>query len=65
MTPILRPCKCGSTPVAKASNHGRINIMRVECKCGAHGATIFYTKPEQEEWARQTVVDGWNLRLTE
>lgn len=63
MTQTLRPCKCTATPATVISNHGRINILRVECKCGNCGAAIFYTKPELEEWARQAAIDGWNFRL--
>lgn len=63
MTPVLRPCKCGSTPETVISNHGRINIFRLECKCGNRGAALFYTKPALEEWARQAAIDGVESRL--
>lgn len=58
-----RPCKCGETPAVTNTLHGRISILRIECQCGVKGAAIFYLVPRLEGWARQTAIDGWDLRL--
>lgn len=59
--PTIRPCKCGSTPAyAESQRHG-INILRLECACGRHGASLMYKKAEDEAKMRQAGIDGWNL----
>ena len=40
-----------------------INILRVECECGNHGATVMYVKPEDEARTKEAAADGWNLNL--
>lgn len=57
----LIPCKCGSAPAAKESAQSGINIIRVECACKRHGATLMYTKPADRERTLQAAADGWNL----
>lgn len=58
---ILRPCKCGHLPSIIRNNDKGIDWVRVECACGLFGGTVMFTKPEQRDWAEQTVADGWNL----
>jgi hypothetical protein len=60
-TSTIRPCKCGSTPAYAQSQRYGINILRLECACGQHGATLMFTKREQEAAMRQAGIDGWNL----
>ncbi len=57
----LRPCHCGSTPELTESEKYHIQIMRLECSCGNHGATLMYSKPEDRAKMRQAAEDGWNL----
>lgn len=57
----LRPCKCGATPTLTERIQQGINILRIECPCGEHGGSVFYTKPEDAERTRQAAEDGWNL----
>lgn len=57
----LIPCKCGATPALTETARYGINVMRLECECGNHGATLMYTKTADREKMRQAAVDGWNL----
>jgi hypothetical protein len=56
-----RPCQCGSTPELTEREQYAIQIMRLECPCGKHGATLMYTKPEDRLKMAQAAWDGWNL----
>lgn len=56
-----RPCSCGSTPKLNEREQYGIQIMRLECSCGKHGATLMYTKPEDRAKMAQAAWDGWNL----
>lgn len=59
----LTPCTCGRRPeLTSRAQHG-INILRVECECGNHGASVFYVKPEDADRTRQATADGWNLSM--
>lgn len=55
------PCKCGSVPKLTHREQYGIQILRLACQCGNHGATVYYTKPEDRERTIQAVIDGWNL----
>lgn len=57
----ISPCKCGSTPELKQSIQYGIRILRLECECGHHGATLMYSKPEDAPKMAQAAIDGWNL----
>ena len=57
----MKPCRCGSTPTLVESSQPGIRIMRLECKCGQHGATLLYTKPQDRARMAQAAWDGWNL----
>lgn len=64
----LRPCTahlpagiCGQLPAITESERSGIQILRVECKCGAHGATLMYSKPQDRARMLQAAADGWNL----
>lgn len=65
----LRPCStiqpdgkpCCKTPTLTERIQSGINILRVECACGAHGGSVFYSKPSDAARTRQSTVDGWNL----
>jgi hypothetical protein len=61
MTSPIAPCKCGQTPEPKQSIQYGIRILRLECACGRHGATLMYTKPEDAAKIGQAAIDGWNL----
>lgn len=61
--PELRPCQCGKLPAITENTVSRIHILRVECKCGAFGASMLFTKREHREKMEQAAVDGWNMRL--
>jgi hypothetical protein len=39
----------------------RIHILRIECPCGQHGATLMFTKPADRDRMKQAAADGWNL----
>lgn len=56
-----KQCKCGSTPKLTEREQYGIQIMRLECACGKHGATLMYTKPEDRLKMAQAARDGWNL----
>lgn len=43
------------------SQHGHIHIMQLVCRCGNHGATLMYTKPEDRARMQQAAWDGWAL----
>lgn len=58
---LSRPCRCGLTPTLTESERYRIQIMRLECKCGNHGATLMYSRPEDRAKMQQAAWDGWNL----
>lgn len=57
----LKACKCGAAPTLTEREQSGIQILRVECKCGKHGGSVFYQKPEDADRTRQSTVDGWNL----
>lgn len=57
----LRPCRCGQLPAITEKTVSQIHILRLECACGEHGATLMYTKPEDRDKMRQAGIDGWNL----
>lgn len=57
----IAPCECGSTPGLKQSIQYGIRILRLECGCGQHGATLMYTKREDAPKMGQAAIDGWNL----
>jgi hypothetical protein len=56
-------CPCGSTPTLTEREQHDIQIMRLECACGRHGATLMYTMPEDRARMQQSAWDGWNLSL--
>lgn len=56
-----RPCKCGSTPRFAESEKRGAQILRLECVCGHHGATLLYTAPAMREQMMQAAIDGWDL----
>lgn len=58
---ILKPCKCGQTPILTETVRHGINILRVECKCGLQGGAVMYTKQADADRTKQATVDGWNL----
>lgn len=57
----IRPCKCGSTPEFDRSISGSVYIIQLRCKCGRHGATLMFTKPDDRLKMEQAAVDGWNM----
>ena len=57
----MKPCPCGSTPTLAESVRYDIQIMRLECRCGKHGSTLMYTRPEDRAKMAQAAWDGWNL----
>lgn len=57
----IRPCKCGSTPSFAESEKYGIQILRLECACGRHGATLLYAAPATRDQMMQAAADGWNL----
>lgn len=57
----LPPHQCGATPILTERIQSGFHILRVECACGVHGASVFYRKPEDAERTRQSTVDGWML----
>lgn len=57
----VRQCPCGSTPTLTEREQSGIQIMRLVCACGKHGATLMYTKPEDRARMAQAAIDGWNL----
>lgn len=57
----MKPCPCGCTPTLTEREQNGIQIMRLECACGRHGATLMYTRPEQRAQMAQAAWDGWNL----
>ena len=57
----IPPHHCGVTPALTARVQQGINILRVECACGAKGGSVFYSKPEDAERTRRATIDGWNL----
>ena len=58
---MIRPCSCGATPTLKVTQQHGIYIIRLECKCGKHGGTLMFTKPEHRAQVEQAAWDGWNL----
>lgn len=58
---ILRPCKCGATPTITRQTTGNVYLTQVICRCGAHGAMLMHTKPEDTARMRQAAADGWNM----
>lgn len=58
---IIRPCRCGATPAAAERLVGLVHIVQMKCTCGARGATLMYTKPEDRARMIQAAHDGWNL----
>jgi hypothetical protein len=60
-----RPCHCGATPTLTESERYGIKLMRLECPCGNHGATLFYIKPEDRLRMAQAAWDGWNLACSQ
>jgi hypothetical protein len=52
---------CGAMPVLTERVQSGINILRVVCKCGNEGGSVFYRKPEDADRTKQAAVDGWNL----
>jgi hypothetical protein len=60
-TSTIRPCQCGSTPSFAESAKRGARILRLECTCGHHGATLLYCPPATREQMMQAAVDGWNL----
>ena len=59
----LTPCTCGKRPELTERTQQGINILRVECKCGNRGGSVFYVKPEDAARTRQVTADGWNLSM--
>jgi len=57
----IRPCKCGATPKFSRRQSGVIYIIRLECKCGRHGATLMFSKPDDRLKMERAAVDGWNI----
>jgi hypothetical protein len=57
----IKTCQCGSTPAFTEREKYGIRIMRLECACGRHGATLLYKKLEDRDRMRQAAIDGWNL----
>jgi hypothetical protein len=57
----INPCICGATPALTDRTQAGVHILRIECPCGRHGGSVFYSKPEDEARTRQATVDGWNL----
>ena len=56
-----RPCSCGQLPAITEKTVSDIHIIRLECACGKHGATLMFTKREQRDKMVQAAWDGWNL----
>jgi hypothetical protein len=59
--PQLRKCACGRTPAFQSRRDGSTRILQLKCACGNLGATLMYTKPEDEARMQQAAIDGWNL----
>lgn len=59
--PDIRRCKCGAAPIFHATEHRVARQIQLRCSCGNRGATLFYTKPEDEILMQQAAIDGWNL----
>lgn len=56
-----RPCPCGSTPKFVRRFVSGIFIMRLQCQCGNHGATLMFKRRDQASKMKYAAVDGWNL----
>lgn len=59
MTP--NPCRCRATPTITEREQAGVHILRVECACGRHGATLMFTRPADRARMVQAAWDGWNL----
>lgn len=57
----IRRCRCGATPAFQQGQRAGIRTLQLVCACGARGATLLYTRPEDKARMRQAAVDGWNL----
>ncbi|MDM5176176.1 hypothetical protein PO883_03090 [Massilia sp. DJPM01] len=57
----LRARRCNATPTLTERFADAVQIVKLECTCGAHGATLMYTKPEDRTKMIQAAEDGWNL----
>lgn len=64
----LHPCAaiqpdgktCGATPTLTERIEDGNHILIIKCKCGNHGGSVFYQKPEDAERTERATVDGWN-----
>lgn len=59
----MTACPCGSMPTLTESVQPGIRIMRLECACGRHGATLMYTRPDDRARIAQAAWDGWRLTV--
>lgn len=57
----LAPCSCGQVPTMTRTFSAPVNILRIVCKCGNHGGSVFYVKPEDRARTEQATADGWAL----
>jgi hypothetical protein len=57
----IRRCTCGATPAPSTSVHAVLAVVQLVCKCGAKSARVLCHNQQQVAWARQAVIDGWNL----
>jgi hypothetical protein len=58
---MIRRCDCGATPKFQKGQRAGIRTLQLTCACGNRGATLMYTRREDEQRMRQAGIDGWNL----